>query len=111
MVSLLGEMKHLAVIPPITEDRLAAVFKAYDVRGLRPQEFDEPMARAIGAAFARYTRAPSIVIGRDMRPSGEGLSAAFAEGVTSQGVDVIDIGLASTDLLYFASGHLEMPAV
>ncbi len=111
MVSLLGEMKHLAVIPPIAEDRLAAVFKAYDVRGLSPQEFDEPMARAIGAAFAKYTRATSIVIGRDMRPSGEGLSAAFAEGVTSQGVDVIDIGLASTDLLYFASGHLEMPAV
>ena len=111
MVSLLGEMKHPAVIPPISDDRLAAVFKAYDVRGLSPQEFDEPMARAIGAAFARYTKATSIVIGRDMRPSGEGLSVAFAEGVTSQGVDVIDIGLASTDLLYFASGHLGIPAV
>ena len=104
-------MKPVAMIPPIAEDRLEAVFKAYDVRGLCPQEFDEPMARAIGAAFARYTKAASIVIGRDMRPSGEGLSLAFAEGVTSQGVDIIDIGLASTDLLYFASGHLEMPAV
>ncbi|MEE2680314.1 MAG: phosphomannomutase/phosphoglucomutase [Actinomycetota bacterium] len=104
-------MKPAAVIPPITEDRLAAVFKAYDVRGLSPEELDEPMARALGAAFARYTNAASIAIGRDMRTSGEALTAAFAEGVTSQNVNVIDIGLASTDLLYFASGHLDIPAV
>ena len=87
-------MKPHAVIPPVSEDRLAAVFKAYDVRGLSPEELDEPMARAIGAAFARYTKATSIAMGRDMRSSGEGLSAAFAEGVTSQSVDVVDIGLA-----------------
>ena len=111
MVSLISAMKPHAVIPPVSEDRLAAVFKAYDVRGLSPEELDEPMARAIGAAFARYTKATSIAMGRDMRSSGEGLSAAFAEGVTSQSVDVVDIGLASTDLLYFASGHLGTPAV
>ena len=81
MVSLISAMKPHAVIPPVSEDRLAAVFKAYDVRGLSPEELDEPMARAIGAAFARYTKATSIAMGRDMRSSGEGLSAAFAEGV------------------------------
>tara|TARA_Y100001970_G_scaffold145093_1_gene178254 strand:- start:4340 stop:5704 length:1365 start_codon:yes stop_codon:yes gene_type:complete len=99
------------VIPPITPERLAKVFKAYDVRGLAPEELDEPMARALGAAFAKFTKSDRVVIGRDMRPSGEGLAAAFSEGVTSQGVDVTDIGLASTDLLYFASGYLNAAAV
>ena len=104
-------MSQTDVIPPITPERLAKVFKAYDIRGLAPEEFDEPMARALGAAFAKFTQSDVVVIGRDMRPSGEGLSAAFSEGVTSQGVDVTDIGLASTDLLYFASGYLDAPAV
>jgi phosphomannomutase len=90
---------------------LGLIFKAYDVRGLCPGQFDAPMAKAIGAAFARFASGPTVVVARDMRPSGIELSAAFAEGVNSEGVDVIDIGLASTDLLYFASGHLNMPGV
>ncbi|MDP7067573.1 MAG: hypothetical protein QF637_08130, partial [Acidimicrobiales bacterium] len=111
MVSLLDAMQHLDVIPPVAPDRLARVFKAYDVRGLAPEELDEAMARALGAAFAKFTKSDSVVVGRDMRPSGEGLTMAFSEGVTSQGADVTDIGLASTDLLYFASGYLNAPAV
>ena len=99
------------VIPPVDKDRLRAVFKAYDVRGLTPEELDEPMAKSLGAAFANFTNADAVVVGRDMRTSGEALLAAFSEGVVSQGVDVRDIGLASTDLLYFASGYLEAPGV
>lgn len=104
-------MEDLMVIPPIEEDRLAAVFKAYDVRGLTPEELDEPMAKSLGAAFANFSNATVVAVGRDMRTSGEALLAAFSEGVVSQGVDVRDIGLASTDLLYFASGYLDVPAV
>ena len=99
------------VIPPADKDRLRAVFKAYDVRGLTPEELDVPMAKSLGAAFANFTNADAVVVGRDMRTSGEALLAAFSEGVVSQGVDVRDIGLASTDLLYFASGYLEAPGV
>ena len=109
VVNLPDAMSQNDVIPPIIPERLAKVFKAYDIRGLAPEEFDEPMARALGAAFAKFTQSDAVVIGRDMRPSGEGLSAAFSEGVTSQGVDVTNIGLASTDLLYFASGYLRRP--
>ena len=85
------------------------IFKAYDVRGLAPGELDVAGARAIGAAFARFAGCSRVIIGRDMRPSGVELSAAFAEGVTEQGVDVVQLGLASTDMLYFASGHLDAP--
>ncbi len=111
MVSLPGAMQPQVVIPPADDARLAAIFKAYDVRGLTPEELDEPTARSLGAAFANFTKADAVVVGRDMRTSGEGLLVAFSEGVTSQGVDVRDIGLASTDLLYFASGYLQAPAV
>ena len=104
-------MKPQVVIPPADDSRLAAVFKAYDVRGLTPEELDEPTARSLGAAFANFTKADAVVVGRDMRISGEGLSAAFSEGVVSQGTDVRDVGLASTDLVYFASGYLQVPAV
>jgi phosphomannomutase len=104
-------MEPQVVIPPADNSRLAAVFKAYDVRGLTPEELDEPMARSLGAAFASFTKADAVVVGRDMRASGEGLLAAFSEGVVSQGVDVWDVGLASTDLVYFASGYLQAPAV
>jgi phosphomannomutase len=104
-------MEPQSVIPPVDKDRLTAVFKAYDVRGLTPEELDEPMAKSLGAAFANFTNADAVVVGRDMRTSGEALLAAFSEGVVSQGVDVRDIGLASTDLLYFASGYLEAPGV
>jgi phosphomannomutase len=88
---------------------LDPIFKAYDIRGTTPDQLDPDTARAIGAAFAVFAEAERIVIGRDMRPSGVELAAAFAEGVLGQGVDVVDIGLASTDLLYFASGVLEAP--
>ena len=85
------------------------IFKAYDVRGLAPGELDVAGARAIGAAFASFAGSSRVIIGRDMRPSGVELSAAFAEGVTDQGVDVVQLGMASTDMLYFASGHLDAP--
>jgi phosphomannomutase len=90
-------------------DRLGAIVKAYDVRGLVGEQLDEEVARRIGAAAARVLVAPGerIVVGRDMRPSSPSLVAAFTEGVLGQGVDVVDIGLASTDQLYFASGSLD----
>ena len=85
---------------------LSAIFKAYDVRGTVPDQLDEALIERIGAAFAAFVaKDPSthgtVLIGRDMRPSGVGLSAAFARGVTSQGLDVVDRGLGSTDLVYF----------
>ena len=88
---------------------LSTIVKAYDVRGLVPQELDVDVARALGAAFARLVGAPRIVTARDMRESGVELGAAFAEGVTGQGVDVVEAGLGSTDLLYYASGTLDLP--
>ncbi len=92
---------------------VAAIFKAYDVRGVVPDELDESVARAAGAAFVEVLDVlagpGAVVIGYDMRPSSPGLAAAFAEGVTSTGADVINIGLASTDQLYFASGRLQLP--
>jgi len=90
-------------------DHIDEVFKAYDIRGTVPDQLDEDLCRRIGAAFAVFARAPRIVVARDMRPSGVALVAAFTEGVTSRGVDVVDLGLASTDLLYFASGRLDAP--
>jgi phosphomannomutase len=88
---------------------LSSIVKAYDVRGVVPDELDEDVARAIGAAFVRLTGAPMIVTAYDMRPSSPGLAAAFAAGATSQGADVVEAGLGSTDLLYFASGRLDAP--
>ncbi len=85
------------------------IVKAYDVRGVVPDELDEDVARAFGAAFAELTGAPAIVVGHDMRTTSPGLARAFATGVTAQGADVVLIGLASTDLLYFASGALNLP--
>ena len=87
------------------------IIKAYDVRGVYPDQLDTDLARAVGAAFVRVVGAAgsAIVVGRDMRPSGPELVAAFADGATSQGADVILIGLASTDGLYFASGHRNLP--
>ncbi len=86
-----------------------AIFKAYDVRGTYPDQLDEVIARAVGAAFARFARSARLVIARDMRESGVSLSAAFSDGVRGEGVEVVDLGLASTDLLYFASGFLDAP--
>ncbi len=96
-------------IEPVSRECLDLVVKAYDIRGLSPAQLDDDVCRALGAGFARFAGASTVVMGRDMRPTGIDLARAFAEGVNSQGVDVIDIGLASTDLLYFASGHLDLP--
>jgi phosphomannomutase len=87
---------------------LSAVVKAYDVRGLVPEQLDGAVVRALGAAFAQVVRA-DVVIGHDMRPSSPELSRAFAEGVAAQGYDVTVIGLCSTDGLYYASGSLDRP--
>ncbi len=89
--------------------RLDLVVKAYDIRGTVPEQLDGDMCRALGVGFAEFAQASRIVLARDMRASGVELSAAFAEGVTSRGVDVIDLGLASTDLMYFASGRFDAP--
>src|SRR5271168_3901040 len=88
------------------------VIKAYDVRGLVGSEIDESFVSDVGAAFATLMRADGarqVVIGYDMRDSSPSLAAAFATGVTSQGLDVVLIGLSSTDQLYFASGLLDCP--
>jgi phosphomannomutase len=91
-------------------DALDTIFKAYDVRGIYPDELDESVAKKIGNAFARFTAASTVVVGHDMRPSSIPLSQAFVEGATLAGADVVDVGLASTDLVYFASGRLDAPA-
>ncbi|MGB8651275.1 MAG: phosphomannomutase/phosphoglucomutase [Mycobacteriales bacterium] len=88
---------------------LSTIVKAYDVRGVVPDELDADIARALGAAFARFAGAERIVTARDMRESGVALGQAFAEGVTSQGVDVVESGLGSTDLLYYAAGSMGIP--
>ena len=85
------------------------VFKAYDVRGTVPDQLNADMCRAIGRAVARFAGAPEILVARDMRESGVELAAAFSDGVRAEGVGVTDLGLASTDFLYFASGHLDAP--
>ena len=85
------------------------IFKAYDVRGIVPDELDEDVAESVGAAFVRLTGAPSVVTVHDMRASSRPLAEAFARGATSQGADVIEGGLGSTDMLYYASGSLGMP--
>ena len=88
---------------------LDGIFKAYDVRGVYPDEIDESVARGVGNAFVVFTGAARVLVGRDARPSGESLVAAFTEGAVTAGADVVDLGLASTDLVYFASGHLDAP--
>jgi phosphomannomutase len=92
---------------------LSSIIKAYDVRGLVPEQWDEDVARSIGAAFAEFvhaeTGATAVVTAHDMRDSSVPLSRAFAEGVLARGVDVVEAGLGSTDMLYFASGSLGMP--
>ncbi len=94
----------------MTDDqRLDAIFKAYDVRGVYPDELDDDVARRVGNAFVAFTGTASVLVGHDMRPSSEPLSAAFADGATLAGADVVELGLASTDLVYFASGHLDAP--
>jgi len=88
---------------------LSQIVKAYDVRGVVPDQWDESLAELFGAAFVQVAGADAIVIGHDMRPSSPGLSRAFARGAAAQGVDVTEIGLCSTDQLYYASGALNLP--
>ncbi|MEV5956219.1 phosphomannomutase/phosphoglucomutase [Streptomyces sp. NPDC051987] len=88
---------------------LSQIVKAYDVRGVVPDQWDEALAELFGAAFVQVTGAAAIVVGHDMRPSSPGLSRAFARGAAARGVDVTEIGLCSTDQLYYASGALGLP--
>lgn len=88
---------------------LSQIVKAYDVRGVVPDQWDEHLAELFGAAFVRVTDAAAIVVGHDMRPSSPGLSRAFARGAAALGADVTEIGLCSTDQLYYASGALGLP--
>ncbi|MFM8626063.1 MAG: phosphomannomutase/phosphoglucomutase [Actinomycetota bacterium] len=95
----------MTVDPAILDE----IVMAYDVRGTTPERMNAEIARALGVAFARFCGAPTVLVGRDMRLTGEELAAAFADGAMSQGADVVDLGLASTDLVYFAAGHLDAP--
>ena len=103
---------------PLALERLDRVVKAYDIRGRVPEDLDSDLARSVGAALVEVlavrgdTGGPgAVVIGHDMRESSPDLVDALAEGITAQGADALIIGLASTDGLYFASGHLELPGV
>jgi len=97
----------------VSAPRLSEFIKAYDVRGLVPQQLNDAVAFAIGSAFAQVVARPdgasSIVVGHDMRESSPGLSRSFAAGVAAHGLDVTLIGLCSTDGLYYASGALDVP--
>jgi len=88
---------------------LAKIFKAYDIRGVVPDELDENLAESVGAAFARLTGAAAIVTVHDMRTSSGPLADSLGRGVTGQGADVVAGGLGSTDMLYYASGSLGLP--
>ncbi|WP_297004509.1 phosphomannomutase/phosphoglucomutase [uncultured Corynebacterium sp.] len=97
---------------PRTRESLSSVIKAYDVRGVVGEGIDADLVRDTGAAFGHLMRgegAKTVVIGHDMRPSSPELSAAFAAGVTSQGLDAVELGLTSTDELYYAAGALDCP--
>lgn len=88
---------------------LSQLVKAYDVRGVVPDQWDEELAELFGAAFVQVTGADAIVIGHDMRPTSPALSGAFARGAAGRGADVTMIGLCSTDQLYYASGAMDLP--
>ncbi|MCB9394818.1 MAG: phosphomannomutase/phosphoglucomutase [Acidimicrobiaceae bacterium] len=88
---------------------LTSIVKAYDVRGTVPEQMNGAVAHALGVAFARFAGASTVLVGRDMRPSGEELVDEFSRGVMEQGADVVDLGLASTDLVYYAAGRLDAP--
>jgi phosphomannomutase len=88
---------------------LAQLVKAYDIRGVVPDQLDAALAREVGAAFVELTGSDAVVVARDMRASSPLLATAFAEGATGRGADVVDAGMGSTDYLYYASGALELP--
>ena len=85
------------------------IVKAYDVRGTVPDQINTDVAYALGVGFARFCQAPRVLVARDMRPSGPELVDAFSRGVMEHGSDVVDLGLASTDLMYYAAGTLDAP--
>src|SRR4030095_9401709 len=78
-----------------------AIFKAYDVRGLYPNELDEQVFRDMGRAFVAYLHAKTVGVGPDMRVSSPSLSSSFIEGVLQQGCDVVDYGMIATDMIYY----------
>src|SRR5213078_4750893 len=88
---------------------LDTIFKAYDIRGVVPDELDADTARLVGASFASFAGADRVLVAWDMRESSEHLAAAFIAGVREQGTDVVALGLTSTDLIYFAAGRLDAP--
>jgi phosphomannomutase len=109
-----AEMRNERVDERLRQDEvkspdLAAIVKAYDVRGVVPDQLDERAAAAMGAAFADVCGAQRLVTAHDMRESGPVLATAFAAGASSRGASVVEAGLASTDMLYFASGYLDLP--
>ncbi|MGP6157837.1 MAG: alpha/beta fold hydrolase, partial [Vulcanimicrobiaceae bacterium] len=106
-VGISGEASEATRNAPSTvtsKPDLSTIFKSYDVRGIYPSELDDETAHGIGRAFVEQLRLSSLAVGRDMRPSGESLFAALARGATEAGADVTDVGLVSTDALYFAVG-------
>ena len=88
-----------------------SVFKAYDIRGIYPEQLNEETARAIGRAFVTYLNPREVVVGRDMRLSGPAMHASLVAGLTQQGADVIDIGMVSTDQFYYACATLDRPGL
>jgi phosphomannomutase len=88
---------------------LDRIVKAYDIRGTTPDEMNDDVAYALGVAFADFVKAPMVLVGRDMRVTGKSLAESFSRGVISRGVNVVNLGLASTDLVYFAAGSLDAP--
>jgi phosphomannomutase len=88
---------------------LDQIVKAYDIRGTVPDQLNAEVAHALGVGFAKFVPSDRVVVARDMRPSGPELVDAFTSALRSHGVGVVDIGLASTDLMYFASGTLDLP--
>ena len=88
---------------------LKPIVKAYDVRGVVPDELDAEVAYALGRAAALELEGEAVLVGRDMRPSGEELAGAFMRGLRDQGTDTVDLGMISTDLLYYASGRMQLP--
>ena len=98
----------------VRAEALDRIFKAYDIRGTVPDQLDAELVERVGAAFAHFasTDDPTVtrvLVARDMRPEGKEFADAFAAGVTSQGLDVVHLGLASTDMLFFASGKYDAP--
>jgi len=86
---------------------MAGIFKAYDIRGVYPEQLNEEIAESIGRAYVEFTGARKVVIGMDMRPHSKPMFEAIARGITGQGADVIDIGMVSTPMSYFANGKLK----